>query len=402
MVPNILIVDDMGANLKLLDDILKPEGYYIRPVPDGKMALEAAEINKPDLILLDIMMPGMDGFEVCRRLKKNPGLADVPVIFISALGETSDIVKALTIGGVDYINKPFRAEEVKARVYTHLNLHRQSLELLELNKALQKQSLELQQQGKELHELNATKDKFFSIIAHDLRGPFNGFLGLTRVMVEDLSDLTQGEILKFAVSMRNSATNLFQLLENLLEWSRSQRGLVNFEPEPFLLRSMIVESMQTLMDTAHKKGVGISFEIPDDLEVYADKYMLASILRNLASNALKFSRKGGSVTIAAKPIPGNSVEISVRDQGIGMSSSMVDNLFRIDVQTNRKGTENEPSSGLGLLLCKDFIEKHGGKIWVESEEGKGSTLYFTLPIVGEMELKTTSQDIPSDLKNDKQ
>ena len=239
---------------------------------------------------------------------------------------------------------------------------------------------ELKLKNDELRHINAEKDKFFSIIAHDLRGPFNGFLGFTRLMVEDLPDLTQGEILKFAVSMRNSATNLFQLLENLLEWSRSQRGLTNFEPESFLLKSMIVESMHTLMDAAHKKGVCISFEIQEDLGVFADEYMLASTIRNLASNAMKFTKKGGNVSIAAKTVSGNSVEISVRDTGIGMSSTMVEDLFRLDVQTNRKGTDGEPSTGLGLLLCKDFIEKHGGKIWVESEEGKGSTFRFTLPV----------------------
>ena len=361
----ILIVDDIGANLNLLGAILKGEGYHIRPVTDGEMALKVAEKDTPGLILLDIMMPGMSGYKVCLQLKENPDLKEVPVIFISALSDSYDIVKALNLGGVDYITKPFQAEEVIARVNTHYKLYQQSLEL--------------KKQRKELQELNATKDKFFSIIAHDLRGPFNGFLGLTNIMAEDLPDLTQVEIQEMAVSMRNSAANLFQLLENLLEWSRSQRGLIKFEPESFLLMSMIVKSTHTLMDTANNKGVGLTYEIADDLEVFADEYLMASILRNLASNAVKFSRRGGSVIIAAKPIPGNSVEISVRDTGIGMSSSMVDDLFRPDVQTSRKGTEDEPSSGLGLLLCKDFIEKHGGQLWVESQQGNGSTFYFTVP-----------------------
>ncbi len=246
--------------------------------------------------------------------------------------------------------------------------------------ARKKAEAELENFARALQSLNAQKDKFFSIIAHDLRGPFNGFLGLTKLMAEEFPDLTQGEIQKIAVSMRNSATNLFKLLENLLEWSRSQRGLIKCEPESFLLMPMIGDSMDTLMDTAHKKGVGISYEIPDNLEVFADEYMLASTLRNLVSNAVKFSSNGGSVTIAAKSTPSNLVEISVSDTGIGMSSRMVDDLFRIDAQTNRKGTDGEPSTGLGLLLCKDFIEKHGGKIWVESEEGKGSTFRFTLPV----------------------
>ena len=358
-IPNILMVDDVGTNLKLLDGILHPEGYKTRPVPGGELALLASEKEKPDLILLDIMMPGMDGFEVCRRLKENPGLSDIPVIFISALGDTDNIIKALTLGGVDYINKPFQAEEVKARVHTHLKLSRQS---------------------KELRELNVTKDKFFSIIAHDFRGPFNGFLGLTKLMAEESSGLTQDEIQKMARSMRDSATNLFGLLENLLEWSRSQRGITSYEAEPFLLMPLIAESLHPVMDLADKKEIEIRYEIPSDLEVFADKYMLASTIRNLTTNAVKFTRKGGKVTISAKSGPGNTVEFAVRDTGIGMSPQMVVGLFRLDVQTNRKGTEGEPSTGLGLILCKDFVEKHGGKIWVESEDGKGSTFCFTLPM----------------------
>ncbi len=356
--PNILMVDDVGTNLKLLDDILNPEGYKTRPVPNGELALIAAEKEKPDLILLDIMMPGIDGFEICRRLKENPGLSDIPIIFISALGDTDNIVKALTAGGVDYINKPFQAEEVKARVRTHLKLHRQS---------------------KELRELNATKDKFFSIIAHDLRGPFSGFLGLSKLLAEELPGLTQKEIQKMSGSMRDSATNLFNLLENLLEWSRMQQGGIIFNPESIWLMSIMNDSMSPVMDSADKKGVEIRYEIHADLEVFADAYMLASTIRNLASNAVKFTRKGGKITIAAKTVPGNLVEFSVRDTGIGMNPEMVADLFRIDVQNNRRGTENEPSSGLGLLLSKDFVEKHQGQIWVDSEEEKGSTFYFTLP-----------------------
>ena len=233
--------------------------------------------------------------------------------------------------------------------------------------------------NEQLIHANAEKDKFFSIISHDLRGPFNGFLGLSNLMAEESSDLTQDEIQKMAGAMRDSAVNLFRLLENLLEWSRLQRGITSFEPGPFLLMPMIAESMHPVIDLADKKGVEIRYEIQADLEVFADQYMLSSTIRNLASNAVKFTLKGGKVTIAAKSVPGHSVEISVSDTGIGMNPEMVHDLFRLDVQTNRRGTENEPSSGLGLLLCKDFVEMNGGRIWVESEVDKGSTFSFTLP-----------------------
>ncbi|MEI6889028.1 MAG: PAS domain S-box protein [Bacteroidota bacterium] len=238
---------------------------------------------------------------------------------------------------------------------------------------------EIKSNHEKLLELNAEKDKFFSIIAHDLRGPFNGFLGLTNLMAEEGPDLKQDEIQRIARNIRDSATNLFGLLENLLEWARLQRGITPFEPASTLLMPLLAESMNPVTDSANKKEIEITYEIPGDLEIFADEFMLSSTIRNLASNAVKFTKKGGKVTIAAKTLPGYSVEIAVRDTGIGMNSKMLDDLFRLDVQTNRRGTENEPSSGLGLIICKDFIEKHGGKLRVESKEGKGSVFYFTIP-----------------------
>jgi len=356
-ISNILIVDDIPANLKLLDHILKDKGYKVRPVPNGTLALQVAEKEKPDLILLDIMMPDMDGFEVCRRLKENENLNDVPIIFISALNDTNDIVKALTSGGADYITKPFQAEEVRARVATHICLYRQK---------------------QELKKINAEKDKFFSIIAHDLRGPFSSFLGITQLLDEVLPELTREEIQEFAVSMRSSATNLFRLLENLLQWARMQQGLIPYDPKSVLLYSLVNESLETMNESAKNKDIIISNDIQKDIEVFADKNMLQTIIRNLVSNAIKFTPKGGKVNLSAKTNGDERIEISVQDSGIGMSQSMVDNLFRLDVQSNREGTEGETSTGLGLLLCKDFIERHGGKLWVESEENKGSIFYFTI------------------------
>jgi len=237
----------------------------------------------------------------------------------------------------------------------------------------------IQLKNEELQKINAEKDKFFSIIAHDLRGPFNGFLGLTQVMVEELPSLTMAEVKEIAVRMSKSATNLYRLLENLLEWSQIQKGAVPFKPEVIQLGLVLGGSIDMLHESAKSKEIEIATEIPDWLEVFADKNMLQTVIRNLVSNAVKFTPKGGKVSIMAKDSSGGNVEIVVSDTGIGMNPEMIDNLFRLDVQTNRKGTEDEPSSGLGLLLCKEFIEKHSGKLWVESEEGKGSTFYFCIP-----------------------
>jgi len=238
---------------------------------------------------------------------------------------------------------------------------------------------EIKLKNEELQKLNAEKDKFFSIIAHDLRSPFSGLLGLTQIMAEELPDLTMAEIQSIAVRMRNSATNLFSLLENLLLWARMQQGLIPFNPEIIQIHKIALESIVMMVEPANIKGIEIVNDISVDLNVFADSNTLQNVIRNLVSNAVKFTSKGGKITLLAKATADKSIEISIKDSGIGISKAMMENLFRPDVQTNRKGTEGESSSGLGLLLCKEFIEKHGGKIWVESEEGKGSTFHFVIP-----------------------
>ncbi|MBV5314045.1 MAG: PAS domain-containing sensor histidine kinase [Prolixibacteraceae bacterium] len=238
---------------------------------------------------------------------------------------------------------------------------------------------EIKKQNQKLQELNATKDKFFSIIAHDLRSPFNGFLGLTQIMAEELPSLTMAQIQEIAMDMSKSATNLYRLLENLLHWSSMQQGVIPFNPETVRLLPFADESITMILEPAKVKGIEINCTIPDDLVVFADTNLLQTIIRNLVSNAVKFTHKGGKVNLSAKIANDSNIEISVHDTGIGMSQVLLDNLFKLDVNTSRLGTNGEPSSGLGLLLCKEFIEKHGAQIWVESEVGKGSTFYFTLP-----------------------
>ena len=235
----------------------------------------------------------------------------------------------------------------------------------------------LRESKENLLKINAEKDKFFSIIAHDLRSPFNLFLGFTKIMAEKLDTIPLEEIQKMALLMKNAATNLYRLLENLLEWSLLQRGITTFIPVSFLLMPKILENLLALLELARHKKITISYDIPEDLMVFTDENMLGAIVRNLTSNAIKFTPKGGKIFIAAQSLDDNFVEISIKDTGIGMSSEMTKNIFRLDNQTGRRGTEGELSTGLGLIICKEFIEKHGGKIWVESKEGKGSKFSFT-------------------------
>jgi len=240
------------------------------------------------------------------------------------------------------------------------------------------QTSQLTEKNEELQIINSEKDKLFSIIAHDLRSPFSSFLGLTQVMAEELETLSMDQLQEIAVSMRKSATNLFRLLENLLQWSRIQQGSIPFYPAQIELIPIVEESIALVIDSANKKGITITYDIPYNTMVYADSNMLQTIIRNIVSNAVKFTAKNGKVVIEARTTSRKSVEISIRDTGIGMSNSMVDKLFKLGNQTNRTGTDGEPSTGLGLIICKEFIDKQGGKIWVESEEGKGSVFYFTI------------------------
>ena len=232
--------------------------------------------------------------------------------------------------------------------------------------------------NEQLLKLNSEKDKFFSIISHDLRGPFSAFLGLSDIIADDLSTMTLNEIQKIAWSMRKSASNLYRLLENLLQWSLMQRGLTTFVPETLLLKQKVSSVLVAVQDLAVKKNIKININILDDMVIFADGNMLDAIIRNLVSNAVKFTTAGGNILVSAKSLPDRSVAISIIDTGIGMDNKMISNLFRLDVNTSRKGTDGELSTGLGLIICKDFIEKHGGQIWVESEEGKGSTFNFSM------------------------
>jgi PAS domain S-box-containing protein len=233
-------------------------------------------------------------------------------------------------------------------------------------------------QNAELYALNASKDKFFSIIAHDLRSPFTGFLGLTQFMSEQLDTMTIEEIKDFNNKMLNSANRLFSLLDNLLTWSRVQRGVIDFHEEDLILSHLINKNLEDLSEIYIQKKITINVQVSDSIYVWADDSMINSVFRNLISNAIKFTRKGGKVNIRAEEKE-NTILIAIQDSGIGMSPEMLDKLFKIDEKISRPGTEGESSTGLGLLLCKDFIEKHNGKIWVESVVEKGSTFYFTLP-----------------------
>ena len=233
----------------------------------------------------------------------------------------------------------------------------------------------------QLKELNATKDKFFSIIAHDLRSPFNAILGFSNLLVEQMKSREYEGIEEYAGVIHNSSHRAMDLLINLLEWSRSQTGRIEFNPEYVEMGSLIKEVTALLNDTAQQKSITIFRESPDTLSVFVDKAMISTVLRNLISNAIKFTHPGGTIVISAEQNP-DKLLVTVSDNGIGIKKETIDKLFLIEESYSTAGTQNEKGSGLGLLLCKEFILKHKGKIWVESELGKGSKFRFTLPKFG--------------------
>jgi PAS domain S-box-containing protein len=236
-------------------------------------------------------------------------------------------------------------------------------------------------QNEELQKLNSEKNKFFSIIAHDLRGPLGGLMALTEMMADESIEFTETEKKEMTLSLKRSARNTFNLLENLLQWSQIDRGHIEFKPQSLDLIDMVTECRNIVAESARKKMIELLVIIPNQTEVFADKNMVLTVIRNLLSNAIKFTPSGGEVTISAKPAENDGVLISVKDTGIGMSDLMRDNLFIIGANTMRQGTDGEKSTGLGLLLCKQFVEKHHDRIWVESVVAIGSTFFFTIPFI---------------------
>jgi len=256
---------------------------------------------------------------------------------------------------------------------------------------------EIKLKNAQLLKLNAEKDKFFSIIAHDLRGPLGGLMGLTEIMADVSQNITPEEKHNLTFDLSKSARNIFTLLENLLEWSQMQRGQTLYKPQVLDLKEVLNDCMQIINDSARIKAIDISIDLADEQKIFADMNMLKTIIRNLVSNAIKFTPKGGKVTISAVSGNENTILFAIKDTGIGINDEMLGNLFTLGTKSQRPGTEGEPSTGLGLMLCKDFIEKHGGKIWVESKEGKGSVFYFTLPDFTEPEDEIfTKNVVPSE------
>jgi len=262
--------------------------------------------------------------------------------------------------------------------FTFILLKKNKKQKIFLAKLNQKNQI-INQKNAELASVNAQKDKFFSIIAHDLKSPFNSILGFSELLKDEARNLDIDTIVQYAGIINSSVLHTFGLLENLLEWARMQQGRIPFEPQKILFSSIVNKEFEGLKNNADQKNIELINKVSENLIITADENMVSTVLRNLVSNGIKFTPKGGEVMVEAR-VEDDNVKISVFDTGIGIEPETIKNLFKIETSFTTRGTENEKGTGLGLLLCKEFVEKHNGKVWVESEEGKGSCFNFTLHI----------------------
>ncbi len=355
--PLILIVDDTPQNIQVLGNILYEKGYNISISSSGSHALQSVTAKTPDLILLDIQMPGMDGYEVCKTLKTNSQTKDIPVIFLTAATEVENVLMGFELGAVDYITKPFNVPELLARVATHI---------------------ELKFAREKLIEVNATKDKFFSIISHDLRNPFAGLQMVSGNLLKNLEKYDIKKTTELIELIYNASKHGSELLENLLEWSRTQTGAINFNPTGINVSETVKKCINSIVPFYENKNITVINNVPDNSRLVADEYMLETVLRNLLSNAVKYTPASGSVIVSIKECEEHT-EFTVKDNGVGISKEVQSKLFKLDMNSSMHGTADEKGTGLGLILCKEFVEKHGGTIRAESKAGAGSEFKFTIP-----------------------
>ncbi len=362
---SILVVDDNKENLKVVSNFLKNEGYQIALSLDADDALNILMENKIDLILLDVMMPGTDGFTLCRRLKENSRLKDIPVIFLTAKTETKDLVEGFSAGGVDYITKPFQKEELIARVNNHI--------------ALAHAKSQIVKQSEEIKKINRTKDRLYSVIAHDIKSPFANISMLISTLADGYLEAGSEEYTEVLQSINSSTQETYTLLTNLLQWTNSQTGDLELSLEEVPLESLISGTLRFLNQQATKKQIELTYKVTDGLKLTADQNMIKSVLQNVIGNAIKFTKPGGKVSVNAFQKE-NHILIEIQDNGIGISDKNIKKLFVDEGQLTTRGTNDEKGSGLGLLLVKEFVQRHQGSIDVVSKEGEGTTFILGFPV----------------------
>ncbi len=399
---NILIVDDVPDNLRFLSETLEKRGYAVRSAINGSMALIGAQTTLPDLMLLDIMMPEMDGYQVCQQLKADMQTCDIPVIFLSALDEVIDKVKAFEVGGVDYITKPFQVEEVLARVENQLTIRK-------LQRQLQHKNLELEKFNRELEQSNQELEQFAHIVSHDLQQPLQSIItSVDLLLMAHEQERDDDDIKQYGDFIKTSSFRMSQLIQGILTYAKVGAGEQGFDLTDCNL--VLEQAIANLKAAIAEKDARITYDaLPT---ITANHTLLVQLFQNLISNAIKFQRQGecprieilaqqqshksslfsnveASAQDGSSPMTKNSGNgqdtvnnngkwlFAVRDNGIGMEPQQSERIFQIFQRL--RSADQYPGSGIGLSTCKKIVERHNGEIWVESELGVGTTFYFTLP-----------------------
>ncbi|MBS7154256.1 MAG: response regulator [Sanguibacteroides justesenii] len=375
----ILVVDDVQSNVLLLKALLGREGFGIVIAMNGTEALQKVKSEHPDLILLDVMMPDMDGFEVAGHLKLEPEQAEIPIIFLTALNDSASVVKGFQLGANDFISKPFRREELLIRVEHQLSL-------VDARRIILRQT-------EELRKTIAGRDKLYSVIAHDLRSPMASIKMLCNTIMMSIDRQTvPADVFEMLEMTNKTAEEVFSLLDNLLKWTKSQLGKLSNVPQSIDMVGLVNGVIEVFKPIAGSKSISLKLDSAvESVHVTVDIEMIKSVVRNLISNAIKFSHKDTAVVVHVKvqevadenrTEAGNDKEVlvTVSDSGCGIKKEDQEKLLNEATHFTTFGTDSEEGSGLGLLLCKDFVSKNHGRLWFTSEEGVGSNFNFTIPL----------------------
>lgn len=354
---NILVVDDNQINLKVVSSFLKDQNYNIEYALNGFDALKILHIRKIDLIVMDVLMPQMDGFETTKIIKSEDKLKEIPIIFLTAKAQTKDIIEGFHAGAVDYIAKPFKGEELILRIKNHLELAEAKQTIIQFQK---------------------TRDRLYSILAHDIRSPLTSITmlldGLSGNYIEPNSSSFKSLVSAISLSTKNTLT----LIQNILEWTKIQSYDIGLFTENIDLQIVIEKCISLLLLNLQEKNIQIHCNIPSNTTVFVDEITVSNIFRNLIANAIKFTKTGGNIYISSSE-SSDYVDIVIQDTGIGMSSQIIEKIFDKDEHFTCRGTNNEPGTGLGLYMVKDFVKLNKGILKVESEIDKGTIFTISLP-----------------------
>jgi signal transduction histidine kinase len=369
----ILIVDDTHQNVQVLSQILRDEKYVVLGAFSAEDGLNLIEKRRPHLILMDVMMPGMNGYDATKIIKDNPETANIPILFLSALSDAEAKVKAFEAGGIDYITKPFQHQEVLARVRIHLRIY-----TLEVER--EKNITELTEKQNHLEKLNKEKDDVLAIISHDMRNPLGGIIGISNFLqLEEIED--RAEMQEMLRLIESSAERLLALVNDLLDVAVIEANTIRLEFVDVDLEKTVSDVISLQTPAAKSKAIRIITQFDEKLPtIEADQSKMSQILGNLISNAIKFTPNGGEISIQAMPDSSNNVKIVISDSGIGIPADLMGSLFTKMGRHQRVGTSGEKGTGLGMPIIKRYVEVHNGTIMVDSTVDEGSVFTICLPI----------------------